>query len=524
MTESLDWRRLPDILRGALAALRSKQDEVNRLNVYPVPDGDTGTNMVLTMESVIAEVTKADPSLSEISRAATLGSLMGARGNSGVILSQMIRGFFEIVGERDKIDAGVLVEAMNGSTKVAYQAVRKPVEGTMLTVLKDASEAISNLTDKLSVEDVLEIAVHAAEESVKRTPELLPVLKEAGVVDAGGYGLVAMIKGALAVLQNTAIEAATEDIGEGALEGELSLEFAYCTEMVVKGKGLERERMEKEIEQLGDSILVVGTPEMLKIHIHTNNPGRVLEAATTAGSLSHVQINNMVEQAADRARMLASAAESKGIAVVAVASGEGVRRVFESMGVKAFVSGGQSMNPSTAEILDAVESLSNPEIIILPNNKNIVLAAQQVVDLAAGKIAVVPTKSIVEGLSAMLGFNPELDLAANEAAMLDCASAVRTGEVTIAVRDANGIKKGEYIGMLNGGIPLSGTDLLDTAMGLLERMTNGGGETVTILAGKDVSDEALAELESKLTERHPELEVDIIRGDQPVYHFIIGVE
>ncbi|MCL5291078.1 MAG: DAK2 domain-containing protein [Actinobacteria bacterium] len=525
MAEVIKPEKIPEIIRAMLTALKLKQDEIDRLNVYPVPDGDTGTNMVLSMESVFAEVAKADGDLAAIAEAATFGSLMGARGNSGVILSQMIRGFFDAVADRGEISATGLIEGFQRATKVAYQAVKKPVEGTMLTVIKDVAEAVSSLAEgSVTVKDVLEIAVHAADESVKRTPELLPVLKEAGVVDAGGYGLVVMVKGAMAALLGAEVSVGGGESVSITRSIEQALAYTYCTELVIKGTGLDKESFEREIEHLGNSMLVVGTPEILKVHIHTDSPGLVLQAATAVGALSDVQVNNMVEQAAERTRLINASSSSDGVGVVAVATGKGVREIFQSLGVDSFVNGGQSMNPSTSEILEAVDSAASQKVIILPNNKNVILAAQQVDNLTKKDASVIPTKSIAEGLSAMLGFHFEKSLEENVKDMAEAALSVKTGEVSVAVREVNGIKKGDFVGMSAGDIMANGHSLIGTTMALVDKMVENGDQSITILVGDEVSDEQVAELSLLLADRHPELEADVHQGDQPIYHFIIGME
>ncbi len=524
MPETIEWSRVPSFIGAALAALKAKEDEINRMNVFPVPDGDTGTNMVLTLESVLAEVVKADPTPASISKAAVMGSLMGARGNSGVILSQIIRGFFEYLSDVEEVASANLVEAMRAAVKVAYQAVKKPVEGTMLTVIKDMADALDGLSGSaVAIEDVLEVAVHAGEESVKRTPELLPALRDAGVVDAGGYGLVAIASGALSAIKGKAVDFGKGPLTQPATSLEAHLDFAYCTEMIIKDSSLDKREIERRIERLGDSMLVVGTKDMMRLHIHTNNPGLVLEVATSAGSVSSVQINNMVEQAAERARKI-SAEPSGEVEVVVVASGDGVKRLFESLGARSFVNGGQSMNPSTSEILDGINRLNSTRAIILPNNKNVLLAAEQAAGLTDKTVAVVPTTSVVQGLSAMLAFRPDDGIEANVKRMSELAASVKTGEVTTAVRDSNGIKAGDFIGMFEGSISASGESMVNTALSLIDGMAFDGAESATILKGEAVTAEEVAELVSRLEREHPELEVDVHDGGQPVYHLIIGIE
>lgn len=520
------------LINASHAALKRHEDEINRLNVFPVPDGDTGTNMALTVQNVLAEAVKAgDGSREELLKAIVYGSLMGARGNSGVILSQMIRGICEQVEKSGDLSTKTIVSALKSGSDTAYQAVKKPAEGTMLTVMRDMAIAAADLPAKATSVDVLECIIQEGKKSVERTPMFLPVLKEAGVVDAGGYGLVVIAQGMLAALKGQPIDgsgAVSEDIAAMNIV-EDSFDYTYCTEFILKGSGISTASLEAKLDHLGDSVLVVGTPELTKIHIHTNEPGKVLQIATDLGTINNVQINNMVEQTEKRNQALLEEQESQPeapVGIVAVASGEGIAEILKSMGVDKVVSGGQSMNPSTADILAAVDSIPAKNVIILPNNKNIILAAQQVADLTHKTISVIPTKAIPEAFAALMVFNKAAPFEQNVEEMSEAFYEVKTGEVTFAVRDDNkgGFKENDIIGLYDREIKTSGKHLLSTTLNLIEHMLDDSDECLTILVGEHVSEDEATELTEVLNDRHPELEIDIHRGNQPVYHFIIGIE
>jgi len=519
------------LLNASLTALVKYQDEINRLNVYPVPDGDTGTNMVLTVKSVRDEAVKAgDVSMGELARAITYGSLMGARGNSGVILSQIIRGMCEAVGDHEEITSDAIISALANGADVAYKAVKKPVEGTMLTVIKDMAEAAKLFSGKdVTIAKLLSYVIEEGKKSVERTPELLPILKESGVVDAGGYGLVIMLKGILSAQEGTRLE---NGIGGDFIDMTIvdeAIEYAYCTEFILKSGGVDMDELENRLNELGDSTLVVGTPELTKIHVHTNDPGKVIQIATGLGSITEVQINNIIEQSILRAQAIkeeGNKPDTKGIGIVAVANGKGIIEILNNLGVSKIVSGGQSMNPSTAELIEAVNAVLNQDIIVLPNNKNIILSAQQAINLTQKNVMVVPTRSIPEAFAALLAFDEEAPIDENVEAMIGQCEDVKTVEVTHAVRDGkNGeFKKGDYIGLFNGEVRAYGKDLIKTIMSLLEEVVNDNDEVATILAGDMVSQDELTELSNIITEKFPDIEVDSHAGHQPVYHFIIGIE
>jgi DAK2 domain fusion protein YloV len=527
------------LLEASAQALRDRREEVDELNVFPVPDGDTGTNMDLTMDAVLAEVAELpeDPSVKEVCHAVTHGSLMGARGNSGVILSQVLRGLCEVFVESDSVDPTVVAAALARAETVCYQAVRKPVEGTMLTIVKDcASVAKRAAEDGFDLAELLDAVSKEARESVQRTPDLLDVLKEAGVVDAGAYGLALLLEGLVAALEGHEVRPfeVTAPVLEMAVLPEDDWdddEYLYCTEFLILGEGLDRDEVQDFVSGAGGSELVVGQDAVVKVHVHTDDPAEVLRYATGLGEVAEVHINNMRAQTTERSRALRGKippATEQEYGIVAVSSGDGVGRILESLGVHRLVAGGQTMNPSTAELLDAAESLEASHIIVLPNNKNIVMAAESVDDLAERHVAVVPTTSVPEAFAALLALDEGASLDQNVVEMTRAAEAVRTGEVTWAVKDSSGahvgeIREGQVIGISEHEIRLVGDDVLDVAVGLVGLMADGA-ETLTVLAGEQLTDEDLEALVGRVEAAHPRLEVDAHRGDQPHYPVVLGFE
>jgi DAK2 domain fusion protein YloV len=523
-------------LKAATVALRSKEDTINKLNVYPVPDGDTGTNMLMTMQSVISEGVKVvDYSMSKLTSAITYGSLVGARGNSGVILSQIIRGICEELDKSNAFNVATMTKAFRSGADAAYAAVRKPVEGTMLTVIKDmagAAERFSKDSDDLVA--FYECVVNAGQESVDRTPSLLPVLKEAGVVDAGGFGLVVIMQGILGALKGERNRYIAGDGNMGLKPAGDDIKYAYCTEFVLKSGGIDMRDLEDRLEPLGDSMLIVGTVELTKIHIHTNSPGEVLNIATSLGSIDSIEINNMVEQSKARAQAqsgnnIYSNGQDQStlqIGVIAVANGMGIKKILQSLGVDRIISGGQSMNPSTGDILRAINDIPQRNIIVLPNNKNIILAAQQAVGLSDKNIKVLPTKSIPEAFSAMTAFERDATIDENLVFMQEAISMVKTGEITNAARaDVNGsFKENDFIGLHDHAIKATGSEFIDTSLALLKAMVGKNDEVITILVGDQVSEDEMRTLSENATRLYPDYSVDIHRGDQPVYHLLIGIE
>lgn len=543
MSESYTSNDLLNAIAAASKTLSERKDEINRLNVFPVPDGDTGTNMSLTLETVVENLAKLPIGAegAEIRKAITTGALMGARGNSGVITSQILRGLCEgSVGQ--KLDAAGIDAAFSSAVEVAFQAVRKSVEGTILTVLRDSAAAAKRARKKkLSPEEALSSVVEEAYASVQRTPDLLPVLKENGVVDAGGFGLAIFFDAfasaltgregplgdELAFARSAAPKVEIEQINDW--EGSA---YRYCTEFLVHSDDVDADAAKEFLPTMGDCDLMVGMHPNFKVHVHTNRPDEVLGWFLDHGAqISEVHIHNMQLQSAARTDALAAeeAAERKPLGFVAVAAGEGNARILESLGVDVVVSGGQTMNPSTKDLLDAVGAVNADAVIILPNNKNIIMAAQSACDLSDTPCAVVPTKSVPEAFAALFGFDEGAGLQENVESMTEAYAEVRTGEVTRAIKDSkdahdNPIKEGDVIGIADGSIEAVGSSVDDVVLSLLAAMGAEEADTLTILAGEDLSDGAFEGLVERIEGAFGELEVDAHRGDQPLYPVVMSVE
>ncbi|HHY36750.1 MAG TPA: DAK2 domain-containing protein [Firmicutes bacterium] len=550
----LEGPHLRQMLLAGAALLQEKKEEINSLNVFPVPDGDTGTNMSLTMTAAVREVEKAKGELGSIAGALANGSLMGARGNSGVILSQLFRGF--AAGLEGKVKASPLdfALALQEGVKTAYRGVMKPVEGTILTVAKEGAQAaLAAARRGGDILAVLESTIRQAELTLERTPEILPVLKEAGVVDAGGKGLICILQGALLGLKGEDLAGlslppeAPHPVPEGTGEGQVALAYQYCTEFIIKGHGLDLEKIRLQLSELGDSLIAVGTGELVKIHIHTNHPGQALEIGLAQGTLHDVKIDNMAEQhrevlAAQPQEPAGSEPESApqdtagtgedeaedGIGVIAVALGEGIAAILESLGAERVVDGGQTMNPSTEDLVRSIEKSRYNKVILLPNNKNIILAAQQAQALAEKEVVVVPSKSIPQGIAALLAFDPEADLETNGREMTAAMEGIKTGEVTYAVRDSsfNGqkIRAGDILGLLDGKLSVMGKEPAEVVLKLLAEMVEDSGEILTIYYGEGVSSTAARELADRIRETYPQCEVEVYEGGQPLYYYIVAVE
>lgn len=509
------------LVGAALAALEASRARIDDLNVYPVPDGDTGTNMTLTVRAA-ADALERDPD-ADIGRAV----LMGARGNSGVILSQLVAG---ALGEQPEgeIDAAGLARLLRGASDAGYAAVRNPQEGTILTVaraLAERAEAIAG--DGVPVEDALVDVLQAGEQALERTTEQLDVLKQAGVVDAGGAGLIEIVRGITSCLRGEELPEPApllEAIPLDAVHQELS-KFRYCTSFFVEGDRVDPDELEAELEKLGDSLLVVGASGAVKVHVHTDEPGRALALATAVGVIEEVDVKNMHVQTVQREERLRTADETAVCGAVSVCAGAGTRKLFESLGATC-VEGGQSMNPSTAEIVAAIEALPAAEAIVLPNNKNVILAAEQAVVAAAKPARLVPTRSVQAGLGAMVSFDPSRPADENGAEMDEAAAGVRSGAVTQASRDAVvgdlAVEEGQFLGLLEGEPVTSGPVLQPVARDLLERLLEDGPDVLTILVGEGA--ESVDDLVAFVREEHPDLEVEVHEGGQPHYPLLFGAE
>ncbi len=533
----LDGQGFKRLVRAGLGWLQRHQATINALNVYPVPDGDTGTNMVLTMRSAWAEIEDVpDSNVGRVVGQMAHGALMGARGNSGVILSQIWRGFARSLDERDVLQADDLAHACREGSETAYKGVVKPVEGTILTVARavaDAAARAETRTDDLVT--VLEQMVFAAHEAVVLTPSLLPVLKEAGVVDAGGQGLFIILQGMLRhmrgepVGQDVEVDEAAPVRHEALAPGVEG--YDYDVQFLVVGDGLDVDEVRERITEMGDYPLVVGDSTTIKVHVHVSDPGVPISYGAELGSLRDVVVEDMQAQYQDfiSERGAAQPAEGIGdIGVVAVVPGDGLARVFESLGVGAVVRGGQTMNPSTKDLLEAIESLPTEQAIVLPNNSNVILAAEQSSELSDKEVVVVPTRFVPEGITALLAVNYQADLESNVEAMKRAMEDVETGEITLATRSArlNGVEvlDGQVIGLYNGELRVSGDTVEEVARQLLDEMGAEDREIITLYHGEDVSPEEAERLGSSLHDEWPGQEIEVVSGGQPHYLYIISVE
>ncbi|HEY6041847.1 MAG TPA: DAK2 domain-containing protein [Anaerolineae bacterium] len=549
----LDGVEVKQLWAASTAWLERHAPFVNSLNVFPVPDGDSGTNMLLTMQAAMREVERSpEHSTSGVCNALSHGALLGARGNSGVILSQIVRGFARSVGKNEVINAMDFAQGLSEGSLTAYKGVVKPVEGTILTVVREAAEAALKAAEgSTDIRRVLDETVRAARLSLARTPDLLPVLKKAGVVDAGGQGLVIILEGALKYLRGERIERATPEMQAQNLQ-EISREegWGYDIQFHIRGRSLNVEKIRETIAEMGESALVVGDESLLKVHVHAPNPGEIVKFGAEQGALVNVIIENMQEQYVDfmaggRADKRVGAENLGGAGVplvvppikvedvstmctIATAAGTGVKNVFTSLGVSAIIDGGQTNNPSTQDILNAIESVGTKQVIVLPNNKNIILSANQAKDLSDKQVAIVPTKTIPQGISALLAFNFQADLDTNVQAMMRAAESVRTLEVTRATRsvsiDGVDAKEGQFIGLIDGELAGAADDRPELINRLLERMSARDAEVITVYYGQPVDAGEAEKLALSLQAQFNKQTIELHNGGQPVYYYIISVE
>lgn len=535
--------------------IEAKKEYINELNVFPVPDGDTGTNMSMTIMSAAKEVRALDnPGMKELSKAISGGSLRGARGNSGVILSQLLRGFTKSIQDETEIDAAGIAAACIRAKETAYKAVMKPKEGTILTVARGIAEKAEELA--FETDDLAEIfpkILDHAQEVLNQTPEMLPVLKEAGVVDSGGQGLLEVLRGAYDAFLGKEIDYSSIEpsaapsasaVRKAPME-ETDIKFGYCTEFIIL-TGREFSEQEEQdfkayLESIGDSIVCVADDEVVKVHVHTNDPGLAIQKALTYGQLTRMKIDNMREEHHERviqeAEKLAAQEkvkkqekkERKKIGFIAVSIGEGMNEIFREIGVDYIIEGGQTMNPSTDDMLQAIDEVNADTIFILPNNKNIVLAANQARDLTRDKdIIVIPTRTVPQGITAVISFSPEEDVDTNEQMMLEAIQTVKTGQVTYAVRDTRigekEIHEGDIMGIGDEGILSVGSSISETSKELLEKLVTEDSELISIYYGEDISEEEAERFVSEVEEAYPDLDVDAHRGGQPIYYYVMSVE
>ncbi len=526
-------------VKAGCIRLEHNRDQVDQLNVFPVPDGDTGTNMYLTLLSAVKEAEKhSTEPLGKVAKAVSMGSLMGARGNSGVILSQIFRGIARLLDGKAEANAMDLAQALRAGSDTAYKAVMKPVEGTILTVIREIARACEKEAQEGNdILGTLLAGLQEGQRTLEKTPSMLPILKEAGVVDSGGQGIIYFLAGAidgLAQEKDIQLDVYKEKIAlqqPGAiLQEEISLDFQYCTELLIKGEKLDPDDIKDHLQPLGDSMLVVGEDEIVKVHIHSNHPGKVLETALQFGQLSDIKINNMLEEVHENRNNFVPAAPvfAKKIGLVAVGAGDGIVGILQSLGVDIVVQGGQTMNPSTEDLLIACNEVSAAAVIILPNNKNIIMAAQQVKELCEKQVEIVTSCSVMQAISALIAYNPEGDLQEIAAAMNEEMSKISYAEVTHAVKDSaiNGlqIEEGDVIGMIDGKIRLKGTAVEQVVMDLLAEMASADSELITLLYGDDLEEAAAQSLTEKIAELYPQCEVEMHYGGQPHYSYLLSVE
>jgi DAK2 domain fusion protein YloV len=554
MNLHLDGALFVQMVMAGYKSLDANKDRVNALNVFPVPDGDTGTNMSLSMTSGVNELRRyINEPLYKAAEAVSTGLLMGARGNSGVILSQLFRGFSKAVSKRLTVSPKQFAEAIQNGVTTAYSAVVKPVEGTILTVAKDAAKAALQEVTKnpqATLLSVMEATLTEAERSLERTPDLLPVLRQAGVVDSGGQGLVYIYRGWLAALKGESVElepmhadAPSKEklLSPAAAHGEGDSEYGYCTEFIIRldkaaadEKAIEN-KVRDALMPLGDSMLVVAADDLVKVHIHALRPGSVLDKAIEFGALTRIKIDNMTEQhnhlslvEAGETAAAAAKAKKKPFGIVTVVAGDGLADVFKSLGVEGIIEGGQTMNPSTEDIVNAVKKLNAEHVFILPNNSNIIMAAQQAQTVLEGQVTVIPTKSIPQGIAAALTFDPNADLEANRNSMSDALTRVKSGQITQAVRDSNfqdlEIKEGDFMGLAEGKVVALGKELELTALSLLEKMVTVDSEVVTVFFGDQVTEEEARQFVKIAEKQFDHCEFELHAGGQPLYSYIFSVE
>jgi len=538
-----DGEQLRDMFAAGSAWLEKSVPDINAINVFPVPDGDTGTNMFLTMCAVMEEADRvADRNVAAMARAMAQGALMGARGNSGVILSQFFRGLARGVDGKESINGGDWAAALNEASRTAYKGLSQPVEGTMLTVIREAAKAAEEAaaTNPEDIISITEAAVKAAKESVARTPLLLPVLREAGVVDAGGQGIYVLLEGVLYYLKGELEgmkyrrpELVTSGLAGSAIISGISDEteeaYGYCTNFLLEGNKLNPDRIRRRLERKGKSVVVVGDENTVRVHIHTYDPGGVIRYATSLGTLHQLQIQNMDDQHVSFLEMQQERASKLEIGIVAVVSGEGLIEVFRSLGAAAIVPGGQTMNPSVEEILRAVESVPSPRVIVLPNNKNIVPAATQVQSLTSKEVVVVPSKTIPQGVAALIAFNYEGTLEENVRAMEAAMRAVKTVEITHAVRNTQikgvKVKEGQAIAILDDSdLVAAADDVNEALLEALERVGVESAEVITLYHGNGIEISKTEQVVAELRNRYPEKQIESVFGGQPHYYYIVSLE
>lgn len=551
--KTVNAQTIAKMFLGGAKNLESKKEWINELNVFPVPDGDTGTNMTLTITAAAAEVSSLEElQMDTLAKCISSGSLRGARGNSGVILSQLLRGFTKGIKDYEELDVIDLANAMQKAVETAYKAVMKPKEGTILTVAKGAALKGAELAQTIEdVEEFVKLVLEEAERVLKKTPDMLPVLKEAGVVDSGGQGLVEVLRGAYFALIGKEMDysfaaSKKEEVVHISAQTEAEIRFGYCTEFIIMLEKAYNEETEREfkafLESIGDSIVVVSDEDIVKVHVHTNDPGLAIQRALSYGSLSRMKIDNMrleheeklIKDAskiamAQRKEEEAKKEPRKEMGFISVSIGDGIKEIFQGLGVDYLIEGGQTMNPSTEDMLEAIEKVNANYVFILPNNKNIIMAANQAQSLTTDKqVIVIPTKTIPQGITAMINYIPEESAKENETRMCAEIQNVKTGQVTYAVRDTKiddkEIHLGDIMGIGDDGILAVGTAIERTALAMMEQLVDEESEIIGIYYGDEVSKEDAKKLGDQIAERYPHTEVEVHSGGQPIYYYVVSVE
>ena len=554
--QEIDAKMLSKMFLAGAKCLESKKEYINELNVFPVPDGDTGTNMTMTIMSAAKEVTALgeEPSMEALCKAISSGSLRGARGNSGVILSQLFRGLTKVIKTYDKLNVAIITESCEKAVETAYKAVMKPKEGTILTVAKGISEKAAELSAAgvIDLEEFVGQVLEHGRYVLSQTPELLPVLKQAGVVDSGGQGLIEVLSGAYDALCGKEVSyaisdsAAGEEKKAGAGQAEADIKFGYCTEFIIllnKNFNIKTEMDFKAyLESIGDSIVCVCDGEVVKVHVHTNDPGLAIQKGLKFGQLTNMKIDNMRLEHEEKLFKEAQKAEAekakevqkpkeppKKVGFIAISAGEGLSEIFKSIGVDHVIEGGQTMNPSTEDMLNAIEAVNADTIFILPNNKNIILAARQAAELTTDKnLLVIPTKTIPQGITAVINYMDGSSVDENEEVMISEIGKVKTGQITYAVRDTviedKEIKKDDYMGVGDDGILANGKDLTQVVLDTVKAMVDPESELISIYYGSDVSAEDAEAIRDELAKANPNLDIELQNGGQPIYYYLISVE
>ena len=540
MIQYINGKTLRDMIVSGANNLQNNKDLVDKLNVFPVPDGDTGTNMSLTISYAMKELAKVDnDEITNIGKALAKGSLMGARGNSGVILSQIIRGFTKSIEGKSELNTTDLANAFKNGSDTAYKAVIKPIEGTILTVVRESGEyAIKAAKKEQDILTFLELVIQEANASLERTPELLKNLKDAGVVDSGGKGLVLIYEGMYQALKGSPIVAneggQTESVSVSTPQESINpedIKFAYCTEFILESNKITDDKIRDIMLPYGDSLAVVGDEGVIKVHVHTNEPGSVLQEALKHGQLVTIKIENMKVQHENiviENQAAVSQEPTKEFGFIATSMGDGLANIFRDFGVDHIIEGGQTMNPSTEDFMKAIDEINAENIFILPNNSNIIMAANQAKALSEKNIIVIPSKTVSQGFSALVGFNGEASAQENEEAMIECLGLVKSGQVTYAVRDTVmndiDVKEGNYIGIGEGKLLSAGENKEEITLGLIEKLADEDTAIITLFYGEDVTEEEANQFKEQVEEKYEDIDVELYYGGQPLYYYLISVE